>query len=101
MAKKLMKAQDGKALKSSNSDRVKDYEKSGWKKDNVGAVKKGYSTPKDTVSTQWMSNGKELVGIVKDKTKKFATGGIIKNKTLYPAGAGLMKKGGSMKTKKK
>jgi hypothetical protein len=99
MAKKLMKAQDGKTLKSSSSDRVKDYEKSGWKKDNIGAVKKGYA--KDTANTQWMSNGKELVGIVKDKTKKFATGGITKNKTLYPAGAGLMKKGGSMKTKKK
>lgn len=29
--------------------------------------------------------------------KKYATGGITKNKTLSPAGAGLYKKGGAMK----
>jgi len=28
-------------------------------------------------------------------------GGVVKNQTLYPAGAGLMKKGGSTKSKKK
>lgn len=34
-------------------------------------------------------------------TKKYATGGVVKNKTLYAAGAGLMKKGGATKMKKK
>lgn len=87
----------------SSSDRVKGYEKSGWKKDNPGAIKQGYAEPKDTVGRQYMSKDKMLVGINTKKTggatKKYATGGVVKNKTLNPAGAGLMKKGGSTKKK--
>lgn len=33
-------------------------------------------------------------------SKTYAKGGIVKNKTLNPAGAGLMKKGGAVKKKK-
>lgn len=76
--KKLNKKQPGGSTKPVSSDRVKDYEKLGWKKDNIGAVKKGYTEAKDTTNTQWMSKGNELLGIVNKKPsapKKFQTGG--------------------------
>ena len=74
MAKKILKkAQTGGSLKDPIK-RTKAYEKAGWKKDNPAAIKRGYN-PIDTVNTQWMSKGKDLIGINKKKS-----GGSVKSK---------------------
>jgi hypothetical protein len=78
MAKKVIKkAQYGKEVSKSLKDpavRTKSYEKAGWKKDNPTAIKRGYA-PSDTVNTQWMSKGKDIIGINKKKS-----GGTVKSK---------------------
>lgn len=76
--KALKKAQvGGTSMPKDPKARVKFYESKGWKKDNPAAIKYGKS-PSDTVNTQWISKGKDLIGINTSSKKK--VGGAVKSK---------------------